>query len=605
MQNAVGKESHGEARQILLTFLAPHRTLDEFSYSRLRYQHMRQTTNGLGEPPSTEEASANWQQAAAPSLSDRLDFPTAWRRMKADRPDRTFVVHPFLIQVIDQDVVGWFSTLRFRTSSRMLPYECTVLDVPKPNWLVRPAHLLNLEDELVYTAILGAFHSQIWQRLEWSQGGVDLAYRLAKPSKAANWVKTGFTVWADWRVKSLAKLSEGCLFMLTTDVTGFYENIDHHRLTNDLRAVNADEDLVNGLAACLGRWAAPRDKGIPQGYTASDILAKLYMDPIDRGMASAGYSYLRYVDDIRVFCKSMLEAKRALIHLNDLIRNRGLNLQSAKTMILSVEEARSEIDGVDPIIRAIGQQMAMELSEVSSFATYGTLKDLDRYLERNPDAPPPAVLERAFTEHFISVSGNFNKTVFHYLLTRLGRARSTIAVDYSLQQLATRPEETKAVLKYLAALPRNEEVQKKILSYMESAEAIYDYQTYEILRWFYGGEPYPERLLHLCRRWAFDLNRPACLRSYARAILGDAARPEDLDQLERECVRATDTFEKVDYLVALYRMETIRRNTLFGRHKNEIFLVQKAIQYAKKHSHLLCEARAHAAETTDFPLPTE
>ena len=80
----------------------------------------------------------------------------------------------------------------------------------------------------------------------------------------------------------------------------------------------------------LNRWAQPRAKGIPQGFSASDILAKIYLNPIDRALRNGGFTHLRYVDDIRIFCKSRLEAKRGLLLLNDLMRKRGLNLQSAK-----------------------------------------------------------------------------------------------------------------------------------------------------------------------------------------------------------------------------------------------------------------------------------
>src|SRR5262249_26538754 len=149
------------------------------------------------------------------------------------------------------------------------------------------------------------------------------------------------------------------------------------------------------LMDLLNRWAVPRGKGIPQGYSGSDILAKLYMDPVDRGMRNYGFKHLRYVDDIRVFCKSSLEAKQALLRLNDLVRKRGLNLQSAKTKIIKASEARVEIDGVSPLIQTISQQLAKELREAGGDAAqYGSLRDIERFLEGNPDAPPPEILER-------------------------------------------------------------------------------------------------------------------------------------------------------------------------------------------------------------------
>ena len=53
-----------------------------------------------------------------------------------------------------------------------------------------------------------------------------------------------------------------------------------------------------------------------------------------------------------------------------------------------------------------------------------------------PNASPPEVLEQTFQERFslTSPEDNFDKTLFHYLLTRLGAAKSRIAVEYSLER---------------------------------------------------------------------------------------------------------------------------------------------------------------------------
>ena len=323
------------------------------------------------------------------ATADNLDLPTAWKRMRADRPDRAFTTHRHLFDVIEKDLEGWFSIVRERVNSGFYPSESVVLDIPKPNWLVRPAHIVTLEDELIYTGLLGTFHGPIWERLKWSQGGPDIAYRLSSPSKTPNWVQSGLNVWEDWRVKSLAAVTHEVFFVLTTDVTGYYENIDHNRLASDLKSLNLPQNLHSGLMTYLARWAGPRGKGIPQGYSASDILAKLYMDPVDRVLKNAGFTHLRYVDDIRVFCRTMLEAKNALLKLNELVRNRGLNLQSSKTRILKAEEAKHEIDGVAPQIQSITAQISKELKELGlAGMVYGTLKDLERYLAKNPDAPP-------------------------------------------------------------------------------------------------------------------------------------------------------------------------------------------------------------------------
>lgn len=194
--------------------------------------------------------------------------------------------------------------------------------------MVRPGSVLDIDDELIYNAILGSFHSEIWKAIGWSQGDPDVAYQFQKSSVKPAWIQSGFLVWEQWRTKSLAKLKKGIQFVVFADISAFYENIDLNPLASDLRALNLNAGLIELLVKCLKRWSQPRDKGIPQGLSASDLLAKVYLNPSDRGLRNAGFKHLRYVDDIRIFCRNSLDAKRALLTLNELLRARGLNVQT-------------------------------------------------------------------------------------------------------------------------------------------------------------------------------------------------------------------------------------------------------------------------------------
>src|SRR5258707_2835442 len=109
---------------------------------------------------------------------------------------------------------------------------------------------------------------------------------------------------------------------------------------SDLRDLGCDANTVQILSTCLYRWAVIPGRGIPQGYSASDILAKVYLNPIDRAMGDEGFDYIRYVDDIRVFCKGFVNCKQALLFLTQQLRRRGLNLQTSKTEMTVRHEAQ-------------------------------------------------------------------------------------------------------------------------------------------------------------------------------------------------------------------------------------------------------------------------
>src|SRR5205814_4488384 len=160
--------------------------------------------------------------------------------------------------------------------------------------------VLDLADEVVFNALIGHFLPHIWQAIRWSQGDPDIAYQLKPPVSNPAWISSGFRVWREWRQRSLDKLKKGIQFVVFADIAGFYENIDLPRLRSDLAALGVDQTLLDEvLMPSLNRWSHPRGKGIPQGYSASDILAKIYIAPVDRGLRNAGFTHLRYVDDMR------------------------------------------------------------------------------------------------------------------------------------------------------------------------------------------------------------------------------------------------------------------------------------------------------------------
>ena len=317
-----------------------------------------------------------------------LDLELAWKRAKLDRPNRSFTTHPYLLSWIESDLDGWLQAIRVSLGRGYSPHDCAVCDVPKGNWMVRPGSVIDPRDEVVVNAILGRFHDELWRVLGNFQGDPDIAYQFQRSPAQADWVRSGFRISKQWRERSLKKLTKATRYVVFTDISGFYENIDLPRLNSDLRSVGIDEEYLHVLMECLRRWSRPREKGIPQGYSGSDILAKLYLNRLDKGLRTAGFAHLRYVDDIRIFCKTNLEAKRALLKLNQLLRNSGLNLQTAKTLILRREHAREKIDGVKPTIDAIQEQLAEELRDVWSVTdAYGTLADIDQIVSADSDSP--------------------------------------------------------------------------------------------------------------------------------------------------------------------------------------------------------------------------
>ena len=123
--------------------------------------------------------------------------------------------------------------------------------------------------------------------------------------------------------------------------------------------------IVNLFNRCLNAWVVKSQdgynppRGIPQGNQFSSFLGNLFLLPVDNKLiefaAKNDCRYFRYMDDIRIFCKSFETARRAVFVLDAVIRQLHLNVQSAKTKIL--DENRGEISTalIDPRMTRLGK----------------------------------------------------------------------------------------------------------------------------------------------------------------------------------------------------------------------------------------------------------
>lgn len=135
-------------------------------------------------------------------------------------------------------------------------------------------------------------------------------------------------------------------WVVIADIDDFFGTINHDKLTERLRPVLQDEEILRimllwlkmGAVDRAGRW---RDiySGVRQGNIISPMLANFYLTPFDQSMEDRGYDMVRYADDLRIFCAERGEAEQALTEATDYLKSR-LNLQFNQNLnpVTSVEE---------------------------------------------------------------------------------------------------------------------------------------------------------------------------------------------------------------------------------------------------------------------------
>ena len=161
-----------------------------------------------------------------------------------------------------------------------------------------------------------------------------------------------FINWIQFHTQS-QKASKEHLFAAVTDITAYFENISLSLLRETLKE-NLEPDkceFVDRLFRVLEFWDwtptgnLPRAIGLPQGNSISSFLSNLYLLNLDRAMldivSNDSSKYFRYIDDIKLYTSERDEAREALVKLEAVLRTLNLNVQSAKTKIISAGDVHN------------------------------------------------------------------------------------------------------------------------------------------------------------------------------------------------------------------------------------------------------------------------
>lgn len=511
-----------------------------------------------------------------------VDTQRSYLMVKEDaKSGMNFVRYPYEIELFERqhsaELIRIKSELEHGT---YVPKSCGFANVPKGKGAVRPGAILTLEDQIAYTMLVDSLYPSIHSELASLQGVSDFAYQL-QPVNATTWYKHQFRCWDDFKNESLDKINSGYQFVVITDVTGCYENIDLNLLLADLRRIGAPADTITIIRKMLKKWSQVGTKGLPQGVSASHLLAKLYMSGIDIEMRDAGYEEFRFVDDIRIFCNSIPEAKKALMTLTEIVRRRGLNLQSAKSKILQAAEAKLEIAGKATVIDALHARLRSEIVDMIEVDGYPYAIEV-QINTGIPNTEQLNIIKQAFRDYFLlGNDSDFDKSLFHYLLNKLGNASDDTAVAYCLDLLERHPEETAAVLKYLSKQTNPPAYFAQLLEFINSENAVYDYQNYQIIEWLIEKGCDTTGFKLLLRATGFDNNKPSYYRAKAKQGLGNFGIHTDMIRIRDSLNDAPSTQEKNATICSLSNMENSLRNAFLGEVSSSNSELQNACDHTR------------------------
>ena len=128
-------------------------------------------------------------------------------------------------------------------------------------------------------------------------------------------------------------------FAVKTDIKDFFENIDHEKLLEILRANIRDARIIRLIELWIKNGIFERfdyrahTKGVHQGDVLSPLLSNIYLNQMDKFLEQSGIEFVRYADDFVMFFVSHEATERGLARLKDFLKTISLSLNEAKTSI--------------------------------------------------------------------------------------------------------------------------------------------------------------------------------------------------------------------------------------------------------------------------------
>lgn len=533
-----------------------------------------------------------------------LDLELAWRKTKRDYNHimNSFVSTPYLSDILDAKQEEWLEDLATRLNDGEYdPLGLRIVEVPKIGFHLRPASALYIEDHVIYSSLLLEIYDDIRSAISWSANTQRYSHVLLEDKSSSNrWQAFERDPWKAMQDVKI-ELAEEHDYVLITDIAGYYENIEVPTAISTIRQMGGDDEIVFALKDLLEIWAGPRNRGIPQGYGPSDILAEAYLNSIDRRLSDEQITHVRYNDDFVLFTDTFDGAIEAQNMLERLLRERGLNMKSGKTNIHDAETALSwfqeperSFDDIRSRLEAArrgggaGAYAHHGSASPSSGDSYGDGEDGLRRPseegteEESADEPryDSEVLEEAFEQYIQDVPfDDVDTQIFRFIINRLGNVDSSIAVEYCFRYIVDgRPDVRRVLYNYFKDLSEEHEIANRLAGEIINDRLRYPYHEFVITRWFYDRDLHSQTILQAARSILDERDSVLESRDYAVALLSDYGEPADHELIESEYTSELRPMSKAVFAYALRHLEPMRRGGFFERIDSSHHLVEYAIE---------------------------
>lgn len=141
--------------------------------------------------------------------------------------------------------------------------------------------------------------------------------------------------------KSQKNIDEGYKYVVDMDLEKYFDTVNQSKLVEVLSRTIKDGRVISLIHKYLRAGVVVKHKfeeteiGVPQGGPLSPLLSNIMLNELDHELEERGHRFVRYADDLMIFCKSRKSAKRTLENIIPYIE---------KKLFLKVNRTKTNVD---------------------------------------------------------------------------------------------------------------------------------------------------------------------------------------------------------------------------------------------------------------------
>lgn len=123
-------------------------------------------------------------------------------------------------------------------------------------------------------------------------------------------------------------LNEGYKYVVDIDLEKFFDTVNQSKLVEVLSRTIKDGRVISLIHKYLQAGVVVANKfeqttvGVPQGGPLSPLLSNVMLNELDRELETRGHRFVRYADDMIIFCRSKRGAMRTMENIVKYIREK-------------------------------------------------------------------------------------------------------------------------------------------------------------------------------------------------------------------------------------------------------------------------------------------